>query len=53
MASHAAKLIDAIHRLERANLIGLPLDFETRMDIAYELREALDVLNPYAQRVLG
>jgi len=51
-ADDAKLLLEQLHRLERASVIG-SLDFETRMDIAYELGDVLDRLNAYRVRVLG
>lgn len=52
-ADDAKLLLEQLHRLERANVIGHDLDFETRMDIAIELLEATDRLRNYALRVRG
>jgi hypothetical protein len=52
-ADDAKLLLEQIHRLERAAIIGNDLDFEVRMDIAIEMGEALDRLNAYRVRVLG
>lgn len=48
----AAKLVDVLHRLERANLIGT-IGFEERIDIAYEMGELLERLDSYRLRVRG
>jgi hypothetical protein len=51
-AAAAAVIVEQIHLLEKAALVG-NLDVESRIDIAWELSDALEVLNSFRIRLRG